>query len=476
MLTVRKRWTALVLLFAVLTNSNVAAQNPGVEPAAPDAAAGTTFVPATSQMLRGIPLLPRWDHGLRFMTEDKQFDVHVGGNLQWDSVWLIGPQGVLGAPSSNSTSTINSSASLLRRGRFKADGTIYEMFDYSIEFDLANAANENKGLQNPTQDNVNANPFPANVWMQMRDVPFLGQLRIGNQVKPFGMSNNTYQGFLPFLERADNMDGFYGPFDEGFDPGISAANWTESERIAWRYGIFRPLKNALGIGLNDYSVTGRITSLLYYEDEGKRLIHFGISGSQGSLVADEFRLRVRPLLRNGPGFAIPILADTGTLPASNQFTIAPECAAVYGPWTFQAEWTGQFIQDAYNSNGQSQGTPLFHGGYAQVLYFLTGEHQEYEKREGVFGRVIPRNNVRFASGGGCQGIGAWQVGLRMSYIDLSDNSIDGGRVVDWTVGLNWFLNPNMKIQANYLLTLREGPQGAGDGWFNGLGLRVACDF
>ena len=48
-------------------------------------------------------------------------------------------------------------------------------------------------------------------------------------------------------------------------------------------------------------------------------------------------------------------------------------------------------------------------------------------------------------------MGAWQVGLRFSYLDLNDKAIQGGMVYDWTAGLNWFWNPNMKVQLNYIL-------------------------
>ena len=58
--------------------------------------------------------------------------------------------------------------------------------------------------------------------MQVREVPVLGNVRIGYQVKPIGMTNNTNQALLPFIERADNMDAFYGPFDNGFALGVSA--------------------------------------------------------------------------------------------------------------------------------------------------------------------------------------------------------------------------------------------------------------
>ncbi len=84
-----------------------------------------------------IPLMPYWENGLRFISQDEQFNLHVGGNFQWDSVWLGDSNGNLAEPSSNATSTTDGAASLLRRGRFKFDGNIYESFDYSLEFDLA---------------------------------------------------------------------------------------------------------------------------------------------------------------------------------------------------------------------------------------------------------------------------------------------------------------------------------------------------
>ena len=121
-------------------------------------------------------------------------------------------------------------------------------------------------------------------------------------------------------------------------------------------------------------------------------------------------------------------------------------------------------------------TVFFQGGYAQVLFFLTGEYQQYQKTEGVFTRVVPHDSLRFSRGSGECGRGAWQAGVRVSYLDLIDQAIDGGQIVDLTFGLNWFLNPNMKIQGNYLVAQRDGQQGAGDGWFSGLGVRAAFDF
>jgi phosphate-selective porin OprO/OprP len=109
------------------------------------------------------------------------------------------------------------------------------------------------------------------------------------------------------------------------------------------------------------------------------------------------------------------------------------------------------------------------------MYFLTGETQGYSKEEGVFGRVVPLRNFRTKRGEGVCGWGAWQVGLRLSYLDLNDKAIQGGTVYDWTLGLNWFWNPNMKVQLNVIAERRDQP-GVAPAWISGVGLRGAYDF
>jgi phosphate-selective porin OprO/OprP len=417
-----------------------------------------------------------WEYGLHLESEDGQFHIHVGGNAQIDATWLIGPHGVFAIPGGGMNGVENASALELRRARLRFEGDIYDQFDYIVEYEFAHAENETSGIQPNSFGNLSTSPVPCNIWMQIRDVPVLGNVRFGNQVKPIGMTNNTYQGFLPFLERADNQDAFYAPFDSGFSVGLSARNWTESERLTWQYGIYGPQIDTFGVSLNKHALGARVTGLPWYEDDGVRLMHLGLGLWGGELVQNEVRARARPVLRNAPGYAVPILVDTGEIPGSRQAIIGPEFALVLGPVTVQAEWAGQFVTDAVASTNQNQGTVFFHGGYVEALYFLTGEHQEYVKREGVFGRVIPNHNYHLKPHDDCWSLGAWQVGVRFSYLDLTDKAIQGGEVYDWTVGLNWFLNPNMKVQLNYILEHRDAPQNVVQGWISGVGVRGAYDF
>lgn len=420
---------------------------------------------------RRVPLQAYWDHGLRFESDTKHFDIHFGGIGNLDTVKPYGPDYLFLGPDGAANGVGDAQATFLRRAVLQANGRIYDRFDFSLQLDFANASNDNNGEQPPSFGNLTSSPAPQNIWIQMRDIPSLGTVRFGQQKKPIGMDNNTGAMALPFMERSDNMDAFYGPFDGGFALGLMSINTNESERITWRYGIFQPSTDVYGVAYSVYTLGARVTALPWYEDDGAQLVHLGLGYWGGELVQGQLRNRVRPLLRNGPGFAVPVLADTGEIPGSRQYTLGPEFAWQWGPFMIQAEYAAQVLTQAIDSNGQFIGNVFFQGGYIEALYFLTGEHKQYDRQDGVFGRVIPTHDFL-----GCEkGYGAWQIGLRYSFVDLDDKTIQGGQLHSWTAGINWYLNPNMRIQFNYLTEYRDMP-GVPPGWLYGVGVRAGFEF
>jgi phosphate-selective porin OprO/OprP len=247
------------------------------------------------------------------------------------------------------------------------------------------------------------------------------------------------------------------------------------------------------VGNGEYDCTGRFTCLPVYAHEGRCLVHLGIGASFRDPDEDRFRQRARTMLRNGPAALHTALVNTEFL-TTRQILVVPEFAMVWGPFSLVAEYYANWFQntnyqkggvpfeggDTFASTG-NVGTTFYHGFYVEALWFLTGEHRPYNKYGGsgaAFGRVIPFRPYYFVPGEGRHlfSSGAWQVAARYQWIDLEDKNVPGGILQDVTLGLNWFLNPNLKFQWNYTITHRDYTGDAADGDVQGFGMRVAWDF
>jgi phosphate-selective porin OprO and OprP len=415
-----------------------------------------------------------WRHGLELITEDRQFRVHVGGRTQFDTAWFDADPNVqrnINIPYGDGVG--------FRRARLRIDGTMYRTIEWAVEYDFVNAMQVRNAAGTGTSEfSVTA---ITDLWWTFTEVPVLGNIRIGNQKEAIGFEHLVSSRFLPFMERSFNQDTFYGGAFNGFTPGISAFDNYAGERGMWQIGLYKPTDNVFAYSreTGDYAVTGRITYLPWYEDDGRELLHLGFSSRLSSTVNDRTRFRTRDAVRSAVPAVWPVPADTGVVFGDDMQWLNAELAMVRGPWTFQSEYLVSFLQDARRTQfGPDVGTLFYHGGYVQLFYFLTGESDHYNPKTAVFERVTPRESFPVVDHCGFRGIGAWQVGARYNYLDLNDQGINGGILHNLTAGLNWFLNPNMKMQFNYSATHRNAPllAGAGDGWIHGFGLRVAHDF
>ncbi len=224
------------------------------------------------------------------------------------------------------------------------------------------------------------------------------------------------------------------------------------------------------------------------------LQHWGGSLSARKPDQGQDRFRARGDLRDGPPSILNTnYLDTGSFDTKFQYECNLEHITIYGPFEVQAEYLVTWLQDCTinplqvsNSGlppaqagliGHSQNT-LFQGGYCEMLYFLTGESRPYDRRMGVVDRIIPYDNffwTRRKDGGGC-GWGAWQVGARYSYTNVNSGGINGGILNAMTYGINWFLNPNLKLQFNYDIDYRSQVLNTAPGWINAAGCRLAFDW
>lgn len=431
-----------------------------------------------------INMKATWKNGLELESPKKDFRVHVGGRTQFDVSWLTGTQDALAVPGGGSNGAGLADAVDFRRARLRVDGTMYDNIDWASEYDFVNSTNVTENL--PPADRqpdrlLTAAPAPTDLWINFREAPWIGNLRVGNQKEPLALEHANSSRFLDFMERSFSHDAYTGTYNNGYTPGILVYNWTENERSTWALGAFKITNNPFAFDTSDggYAVDGRVTCIPIYDEatDGRCLLHLGCGASYRGTENGQLRIRSRGLIRNGPAELDPVYADTGLIDAGRQSLIAPEAALVYGPWHFQTEYMASIVTDVVD-NGISQSTYFSNGYYAQVMYFLTGEHRHYERKSASFGRIVPRRNAlgpRDAEGRR-PGHGAWQVGARYSYLNLNDRAVNAGELNSLTLGLNWFLNPNLKVQANYVFTHRDAPDSVVVGDIHAFGIRVAHDF
>lgn len=434
-----------------------------------------------SEVGQDLSMTATWRNGLELSSKDKAFRLHVGGRWQMDVPWLSAePQVNANLPGG----VMYQDGIDFRRARIRLDGTMYENIEFAMEYDFVNGFRERNAA---AFSDVNVTAL-TDMYLQFSHTP-IGNLRIGNHKEAIGFEHLVSSRFLPFMERSYNQDTFYGGSFNGFSPGASLFDNFLEERASWNLGIYKPTNNVFGFNNNDgdYAVNGRLTWLPVYENEGRQLIHVGMSGRHATTYDDRIRYRTRDAMRAGVSTQWPVPADVSVFGDTLQW-INAEFAAVNGPWTLQAEWLFSFTQDAQRIAGGAPVGPevetlTYQGGYVQLLYFLTGESDNYSLERMALDRVKPFENHFWVRGDDCSNYfarGAWQVGARYNYLDLNDEGINGGELHNVTVGLNWFFNPNTKWQLNYIGTYRDVTQTAdfpdGSGWINGVGMRFAQDF
>jgi phosphate-selective porin OprO and OprP len=429
----------------------------------------TTTAPTADPL---AALQSKWDEFLKKANAKTYPNVTIHGVFQADYGWFHQD-----AASLATFGRIQDGADF-RRARLSANGSVTENVNYFLQMDFA----------------FPGRPTFTDVWMEMIDLPWLGAVRIGQWKQPFSLEVVSSFRYTTFAERSLLFNSFT-PFRH---IGMGFYNHADDLRATWALSAFRSGQDQFGGSISTtggWSTAGRLTYLPWYDEasEGRYYLHLG-----GAFWIDdppfhlkrfrtipeyfvgEFNSSVVPPNAIGTSlFAIPnvwngtpFFVDTFALDrVTNVQTLGSELLWVHGPWSLQSESMVALIDRRDNPNGALWGT------YAQVGYFLTGEHRPYDRKAGAIDRIIPFENafwVRTAQGP-CHGKGAWEIASRFSHVNLNDAPIRGGMLTDWTMGLNWYLNPYCKIQANYIRAFLDHRR-TGKSTTDIFGLRAQIDF
>jgi len=357
---------------------------------------------------QGSTLWPHWKGGLHLDSQDGMFKLKIGGRIQTD--WSF-----FGADDEiERTVGPLEDGTEFRRARMYVSGTVYDNIEFKAQFDFAGGEVEDKDL-----------------YIGLRKLPVVGNFRVGHFKEPFGLEEIGSSNNMTFMERDSASDAF-APFRNS---GFMIHDTMLDKRMTWAVGAFRETDGlGFGEGGRDYNFTGRLTGVPLYKDKGRELVHLGVSYTHKNFGDDSVRFRARPESHKSPRFV-----DTGEFRAQYADIVLAEAAWVHGPFSLQGEYTQAFVQSRVMED------PAFWGAYVQASYFLTGEHRPYSLSKAVFGKLKPKHNYD-----GKGGKGAWEVAARYSQLDLNDARIKGGEIRNFTLGLNWYLNPATRVMWNYI--------------------------
>lgn len=358
-----------------------------------------------------------WDDGVCFDSPEKKIRIKIGGRLQAD-VGYIGADDNL----QDAFPGLVGWQSEIRRLRVSLLAKFYDRVDFKIEADYSDV------------------PTLTDAYFDIKRISFIGAFRFGHTKEPFSLEELTSSNNITFMERSLPTNAFA----PGRNIGPEVFNTAFDQRLTWAAGGFwdvgsitsrnspkDALSSAAGVNL-----TARLTGLPWYAENGRRLVHLGLGYSHKFRTDHQIRFLTRP----ESNLADSRLVDTGQFEANDADLIDYELAFVHGPFSMQAEFCQNFTEGSQDH--------YFWGYYVYLSYMLTGESRPYDRSQGIFTALKPKNNFNpFRRTGGW---GAWELALRHSYLDLNDGDVEGGKENNFTAGLNWYLNANVRLMFNYI--------------------------
>jgi phosphate-selective porin OprO/OprP len=355
-----------------------------------------------------------------------------------------------------------------RRLRIGIQGDVLDTMLYKLEFDVNNPGT----------------PEYKDVYLGWKELPFNQTVLLGSQKRPLGLDHLNSSRYNVFMERPLVVETFN---EDARRVGIAAYGYTDSELFHWRYGVYS-LENTSTDGRfvgDSLQLSGnfRLSSSPWYDDTsgGRGYFHWAVAGmyarpdgdtTAADTNANDGRFRTRVEARSDQRWL-----NTGRIAGIENYQIAAvESILNVGPFQVVGEYQANWSQR------EAAADLFFDGAYVYVSYFLTGEHQPYDRQRGILGRVKPFENfflVDRCCGGHGWGLGALQIAARYSYLDISDENVLGGVGNNFTAGLNWFWTPYSKVQVNYIngnIRDHEPVAGFTGGNYQIFGTRFMVDF
>ena len=433
--------------------------------------ATVTTLSSTVEALNGAPTVAVSNGRPTFATRDGFFSASLRANVMVDSAYYNqsapGPIATdlrRGAGSGDTARARDlNSGVVFRRARLGIEGKVFRDFTYNLITEFGGSGTEDAGRI-------------YEMWVQYNGIPHFA-LRAGAFEPQNGLGSNVSTSNIMVMERpavaeisrniagGDTRTAIQAQWFDNFgvDSGLGgsytiAAAFTGSPPTS--------VNSAGGFASQAFgeqrSMTGRAT--IAPTPNPDLLIHLGLNGSYVFSPADVLgpdasgvnpvnsqpvQFRDRPELRvDGTR-----LIDTGSIDADHAWHYGFEGALQYRNFVVE----GEYINFGIDRRNSILASPDFSGWYIEGSWVITGEKRRYNGTNAVFDAPSIANPWQPGSGG----YGAFELVARYSTVDLNfrqgapgtapaADSIRGGEQTVVALGLNWYVNSNLRFMLNYL--------------------------
>jgi phosphate-selective porin OprO/OprP len=380
--------------------------------------------------------------GFKLESADSNFVLRVGGYAQADGRFYL-----------HDTANNGVDTFLMRRVRPILEGTLYKDFDFRIMTDFGNGAAQTALLQDAYVE--------WHHWQWLK-------LRAGKFKPPTGLEWLESDTDLLFIERGLPTD-----LVPQRDVGIQLSGSILDGVISYAGGVFNGVVDG-GIGDLDTTdakdVAARVFFLPFKETDVSFLKGFGF-GAGGTIGHEESTSTTTNLPTYKSVGQLTIFSyNKAVAPNGQELRYDPQAYYYVGPLGLLAEYNvseQEVHAGAIKDNIQNSAWQVVGG------FFLTGEEQKFRGSPySPSGAVNPRHPFELGSGGwGAFELVARYGDLRFDPDAFNRNPTAGGarfanpiasvqEAREWGVGLNWYLNRNIKLSLDYDNTAFDGGAGS----------------
>jgi phosphate-selective porin OprO/OprP len=374
-------------------------------------------------------------NGFSFGSADSNFVVALHGVMQVDSRTFQQNDKVQGNDSI-----------LLRRARPILSGTVYRDFDFLFVPEF--------GGGTPGASSSATTPSIYDAYVNYRYSPAF-QIQAGKFKAPVGLEQLQADVNTSFNERSLVTD-LVPNRDVGFELHGDIAGGV----LSYAAGIFNGVgdaRNSSNIGFqDDREFDGRLFIQPFKQTSLKPLqnLGFGVGGSWGdSSITNTLGL---PNTTGGsqPGYFTDgqqqfFAYTNGVVAAHTHWRLSPQGYYYYGPLSLMGEYA---ISDQQVRKGASSADLQNTAWEISGGWVLTGE-------DATFNGVTPKHPFDPHNGqwGAVQVVGRYaDLDIDNAAFPLFANSASASEARSWAVGLNWYLNRNIRVNASYSRTSFTG--------------------